>query len=202
MKKRFAVFIVLAVSIMILSSCASSERYTSTKSTWKNEAYSDGKIKSVMVIAATANTKNRKLFEETFATQLTDRGAKAVTSIEAFGLDSRADKADTKEAAIKIKAEADKRGMSHVIITFLIGVKEERMITPEIRAGMDDMHASVVGADQSSITVSLSTHVYEVKTEKKIWMRASESIQRRDVPQLIQSVIKSTITILGEDELI
>ena len=199
MKKRFTVFIVLAVSIMILSSCASSERYTSTMSTWKDEAYSGGKMKSVMVIAATANTTNRKLFEETFVTLLTDRGAKAVTSIEVFGLESKADKADTKEAAIAIKAEADKRGMSHVIITFLVGVKEERMVTPQARASLDDTYASVIGADQSSITVSLSTSLYEVKTEKKIWTRASESLQRRDTAQLIKSVINSTVEHLGAD---
>jgi hypothetical protein len=76
------------------------------------------------------------------------------------------------------------------------------MVTPEARAGMDDTYASVIGADQSSIIVSLSTSLYEVKTEKKIWTRASESLQRRDTAQLIKSVINSTVEHLGADGLI
>jgi hypothetical protein len=202
MKKRLTVFMALAVSIMILSSCAGSARYTSTMSTWKDETYSGGKMTNVMVIAAVADIENRKLFEETFVTQLVEMGVKAVTSIEVFGLESRAEKAAAEEAAIAIKAEADKRGMSHVIITFLAGVREERMVTPEARAGMDDVYASAIGADQSSTIVSLTTSVYEVKTEKKIWTRASESLARRDVPQLIKSVVNSTIGHLSADGLI
>jgi hypothetical protein len=142
--------------------------------------------------------------EETFVTQLAARGAKAVTSIEVFGIKSRADKADTEEAAIAIRAEADKRGMSHVILTFLVGVEEEAVLPPEA-AGMDAEYRAVIYGSTGPETytyVSLATYVYEVETRNRVWTRTSKTLQQRKAAQGIESVIKSTMTQLGKDGLI
>jgi hypothetical protein len=115
MKKKLIIPGSLAVMLVLfLMSCAT----TKLTSAYKNEKYEGRHLKKVMIVAVSDNLKTRSTFEDVFVKEFEQNGVAAVSGLEAFS-------ADTSPGKDLIKAEAKRRGVDAIFMTFLAGTEEK-----------------------------------------------------------------------------
>lgn len=173
--------------------------------TWVDETYQGEPISNILVIGVTYKEENRKSFEEKFVVQLKAAGVEAVSSSKVIPMPSDLElkKEEILKAVNKYKNDA-------VIITHLIGVEEKesysRLETNQADYygyyGWAFSHAHESGYYRTKTLVRLSTHLYDVKTEKLIWSGKSESLDPGSTTQVIDDVVEVLIKDLQKNKLL
>lgn len=87
-----------------------------------DSSYSGGYLKKILIVGVSAELKSRLMFENVFVEQFKKRGVDATASHKGIILD----KDLTKE---RILREAEKLDADAILVTFLLGVKEEYLHT-------------------------------------------------------------------------
>ena len=121
MKAIFNLLCGMAILIIIFSSCAASKSQTKKLEAWIDPAYKGGAIKSLMIIGDTENLAHRKLFEDTFVKHLGATAVNPFSSLELLG-------AGVKLEVDTIKKSAKENGIETILVTHLLGVREEKQI--------------------------------------------------------------------------
>jgi len=190
------------VFILLLFSCST----TKLKSVWKDTTY-DGYVNNIMVVAIAARHDVRKFFEKEFVKQFKKVGVEAMTSVEAITSEDEL-KADV------ILAEARKRGIDMIMVTHLLSFDDESVDSTAQHGGIFHTYyrnvSIYVGRSgyyaegiQRTQAVTLTTKIYERKTEKLVWSVTSKTLDP-DLSEynIVKSLSKVIIKSLHDNELI
>jgi len=177
-------------SLLLMIACAP----TKFASVWKNDSYTGGPLKSVMVVGVSENLKNRKMFEDVFTEKFKKTGTDAVPSYSAI-LTFKDLKKD------RVLNEAEKLGIKTILVTQLLGVKEEYVhyepLDYDPYRGRTAFGRHFSGPDQyahSSVTytkmenVRLQTNLYQRETQELIWNSVTETLRPESVKEVIDSL--------------
>ncbi len=206
MKAIFNLLSCMAMIIIIFSSCAGLKSQTKALEAWKDPAYKGKAIQNVMIIGNTENLAHRKLFEDMFVKHFGATEVNPFSSLELLG-------AGVKLEVDTIKKSAKKNGIDTILVTHLLGVREEKQVK-DIDWRIQPAYNNLTDA-QKEITktkypeyydtykyVSLITHLYDRETEKRFWSYSSETLQLDFGDKVIESVCKKIMAELRDDKLI
>lgn len=206
MKKAGQIFPVLAVAVALsVLSCAAS-RVTST---YKDDAYSGGSMKTALVVGIFDDLKMRKIFEDAFVQQLTSNGVDAVTSYAWFPTDKEIDKETVKKVARQ-------RGIDRVLVTRLVGVEEKEVYNPPVTSPIPHPYYYNYGQYYSTVYhyvntpgytttheyFRLESNLYAADSEKLVWSAATETIDPEDVGKAADTLCTILVKNLKKNGLI
>ena len=186
--KHFNLFILAIISLLLITSCASTKLY----SVWRDEGYRDH-IKRVFIIGVSPKPVIRRIFEREFVNQLKSHGVDAVASNQVIPSDKMLDK----ETIVSKIKDLD---IDTVLITRLA---EKKTITTYVRDWYG-YYSGNYGRVFKDELVSLETNLYEVRTGKLIWSASSETIlmEGRSIYRNIESLVKVMVKHLSEEKFI
>lgn len=177
--------------LLVLTGCAT----TQITATWKSPDFK-GPPQKVMVVGIARKEVNRRVFEDTFVSQLQRRGTAAFASYTQLP--------DTnKPHQAALAAVMHQQGADAVLITRLVSTRVKRTYVP---GTLDTMPAyygrwshyylfgyetiytpGYVAEDEYAV---VETNLYDVQGNKLLWSAASETEIRGSDQQLIKSFIK------------
>ncbi len=164
------------VLLLLLLSCTT----TKLKSVWKDNAY-NGYINSIMVVALAERYEIRKFFEREFVKQFKELGIEAIASVDALPEEKEVN-------ADIIIAEALKRGTEMIMVTHLVSFDDKSVVSSSNSASIFhtyyrnvSIHVLSPGYYAQGIKrtqgVTLTTKLYETKTEKLVWSATSKTLE-------------------------
>ncbi len=205
MQTKIVYRLVLILSLLIIS-CAP----TKFARVWKNDSYSGGFLKSVLVVGVSDNIHNRKMFEDVFAEQFKKNGTHAVPSYSVILLFKDLNK-DT------VLNEAEKLGINTILVTQLLGVKEEIVhyepLGYDPYKGRGAFSRNFAGSSKYAYanksvsytkmeSVRLQTTLYQRETEELIWTATTETFRPESVKEVIDSLCSKVMKNLRANKLI
>jgi hypothetical protein len=161
-------------------------------------------VKSVMVIGVSDDMKKRKIFEDTFVREFKSQaGIQAYSSASLIAPDLKIDKA-------VIKSKAEEMGIETVLVTRLIGIKQETETIPIPITGSGGQTGIYIPSDRfdapdmeiKKTRVTLESSLYEVKTEKLIWSATSEIFDPESTEDAVKSLSKDVMKNLRDNKLL
>ena len=164
------------VLLLLLFSCTT----TKLKSVWKDSAY-DGYINSIMVVALAERYEIRRFFEKEFVKQFKALGVEAIASVDAIPEEKEVN-------ADIIIAEALKRGTEMIMVTHLVSFDDKSVDSSASSASIFHTYYRNVSiyvlnpgyyaqGIQRTQGVTLTTKLYETKTEKLVWSATSKTLE-------------------------
>ncbi len=201
---------ILISVLALLSSCATTTKLISS---WKDDNYAGGHIKSIMIVGVSKDKNNRTLFERVFVEQFKRKGVEAVASIDILSKDEE----PGKDA---IKGAAEKLGIETVMVTHLVSVDKDVEVIPATYEYVPVHRYDQLGAYYTQTyarqvapayaiditTVQLESNIYETKTEKLIWSAQSrtisEAFEGEAKYEIIKNVTKSLVKRLRKNGLL
>ncbi len=190
------------VLLLLLFSCTT----TKLKSVWKDTAY-DGYINSIMVVALAERYEVRKFFEREFVKQFKALGVEAIASADAIPEEKEVN-------ADIIIAEALKRGTEMIMVTHLVSFDDKSVVSSGSSASIfhtDYRNVSIYVLStgyyapgiQRTQGVTLTTKLYETKTEKLVWSATSKTLEP-DLSEynIVKSLSKVIIKSLSDNTLL
>ena len=202
--KQFGTLYLTAVLLLAAYGCAS----TTVTGVWRDENYKQTPIQSVMVIGVADNARNRNIFESEMAAEFERRGVKAVPSAKVLG-----EQEINKENVV---AAAEKSQVQTVLVTRLVGTKEEQVYHPPTSYGVPDPYyrrwdsyyphmydyAYSPGYMATYKNVVLETSVFDVKERSLIWSAASETFEPQNINEEIKKLSEILVRKMRESKLI
>lgn len=192
-------FVVLFVSLVLLSSCTT----TKFKSVWKDTSYK-GYIESVMVVGVAERLDIRQFFEREFVRQFKERGVNAIASVDVIA----SEKEITEDV---ILSAAQEQGADMILVTHLLSIGGTTSYhlpkhPTNFHGYYDWAYAYVHGPSyytQGSQSVLLATNLYETKTEKLIWSVTTKTVDIHESKfKIIKSKSRGAIKNLHKNNLI
>jgi hypothetical protein len=202
-KNRFLNLFVLTFLLLMIA-CAP----TKFASVWKNDSYTGGPLKSVMVVGVSENLKNRKMFEDAFTEKFKKTGMDAVPSYSVILIYKDLNKD-------RVLKEAEKLGINTILVTQLLGVEEETVFYDPLDydpyKGRDALGRHFAGASKyahSQLTytkmesVRLLTNLYQRETEELLWTSVTETLRPESVKEVIDSLSSAIMQNLRKNKLV
>jgi hypothetical protein len=182
--------------LFFLSSCAGSR----ATGEWKDPELGAKKFRHILVIGVAKQEEKRKFYEDEFAKQLNRLGVLAIASHNILPHDKMQDK----DAIMKSIAGL---GVDGVIITRLLGIKEEGPVTLgktyKVPYGyynkMNDYYdKSYSDAPPESYTethkfLQLETNLYDAETEKLAFSIKTDSFLRQEFQKSVMAYIEIVV---------
>jgi len=185
-------FLAFLLVFSFLPACA----VTKFHSVSVDDTYTGGPIKKVLIVGVANERRSRLLFERMFAEEFGKRGVEAVASHKVIILP----KDLTKERIVR---EAEKLGADAVLVTFVVGVKDQYLTydpanvqrAPRTKLSWNwvNTYASEPVTYTKMESVRLSTNIFERKTEKLVWNGISETVDMESVEEVIDSLCKAVL---------
>ena len=182
---------------------------TSTKLTavWKDDSYTGGPMKKVMVVAALDSTVNRKIVESALVEELKQNGVQGIASNMALG--------DQKLSEANVIETAKQNQVDGLMAMRLTGVDEEQVYHPPTYSvpypyyyTWDSyypyMHEQVgmPGYTATYKYYNVETNVYAASTEKLVWSAASQTVDPKDINKEAQEFARKIVRSLKDKGLI
>ena len=201
---RFRILLSTALFSLALFGCAS----TTITGVWSDENYKQIPIQSVMVIGVAENVRNRNIFESAMVTEFEKKGVKAIPSAKVLG-----EQEINKENVV---AAAEKSQVQTVLVTRLVGTKEEQVYHPPTSYGVPDPYyrrwdsyyphmydyAYTPGYMATYKNVVLETSVFDVKERHLIWSAASETFEPQNINEEIKKLSEVLVRKMRDSKLV
>ena len=185
--------------LLLLVSCTT----TKLKSVWKDNTY-DGYINNIMVVGIFERRDIRKFFERELVNQFKNHDTEAIASADAIPSEE-----ELRENVIL--GEARKQGIDMIMVTHLLSIDEKSAFHPQRNLGGFNSYyhwayVYVHGPryySQGTLSVYLTSNLYETKTEKLIWSVTSKTMDVRESKyNIVKSLSKVVIKSLGNNKLL
>lgn len=183
----------------IVSACAS----TTLDMTWRDPTYEGRPFGKVLVVGATDNADNRRIFEDILTGELKSRGVGAVASYTL--IPSEADvKRDKVVEAVKTS------GADCVLATRLVGI-ETRAAQVPLQSGSDaamDMYRYYSPMEpQTTIrqdyrVANLESNLFDAGTGKMVWWGRSQTFPTTDMGRIARELGRNVIGALKSAKLL
>jgi hypothetical protein len=171
---------VAALSLLTLTSCAATSQLTTS---WADPAAANRSLKKVVVVGATPNAAVRRMYEDSFASDLKARGIDAVPSYTIAG----EGQLNKEEASAKLKEQ----GADAVIVTRLVDKQQYENYYPPTYStyaapsayyggwygyySMGYSYMSSPGYVEQGQIYRVETNMYDVQNDKLLWSGITES---------------------------
>ena len=188
----------IAITAVAISACA-----TRPIAEWQDDSFS-GPIDNVLIIAASDQQTNRRLFEDSFVKELADRKVKAISSYRLMPIDQVVSR-ETVEAAVKGQT------VDLVLVTRLLGVEEVQAYHPPSYYPYNSSYSSYYshamqysgpGYYESYKVLTLESNLYDTATQQLVWSMQSENFDASTPAKVIEQQIGLTIKTLSERGLV
>lgn len=205
--------LVVLVLIGLLTTACSS---TTVKNSWVKPDYTN-KLENVFLIGIAKEEEYRRLFEEALRRQLTDQGIRAVSSYNHLPKNQE----DSKANIIKTMTA---NGCDSVLLTKLVRKRtDEGTKGPDIKVvnaspvplyldpwynnwgGYYNQSYSVTNIQPTtpgSVTLTIESVLYDLKTEEMIWSARLETVKEIDVMKMIRDYVDAVTRDLTKNDLI
>ena len=183
----------VALGIIFLTACSSS---TQVVEQWADTEF-NGKLKNLLVISLNESADSRKVFENGFLLELSNRKIQAKVSYKLLPDYESLDK-ETVKAAIAGSS------IDGVIVLRPVKVtKEDRHVQAqsagtrydEFYAYVGDYRPTYDSYTTQDTVVHLETNLYDAKTEKLVWSGqkkvTSETSEKKNVKNVIKAIVKN-----------
>ncbi len=182
----------IAAMILIVSACAA----TNLDMTWRDPAYRGRPFAKLLVVGATDDAANRRVYEDALVGALKGRGVDAVASHTLIPRESDVRRDKIVEA---VKAS----GADGMIATRLIGVETRTTQVPwqatGQAAGQQDTdlfrYDSLLGSQtivrEEYRVAQMDTTVFDARTEKMVWWGRSSAFPTDDITTLSRELSES-----------
>jgi hypothetical protein len=186
------------IAALVLSACA-----TRPIAEWQDESFS-GPIDNILIIGASDQQTNRRLFEDTFVRELAARNVKAISSYRLMPIDQAVSR-ETVEAAIEGKT------VDLVLVTRLLGVEEVQAYRPPSYYPYNRSYSSYYSHSmqyssaayyENYQVLTLESNLYDARSQQLVWSMQSENFDPSTPATVIEQQIGLTIKTLGERGLI
>lgn len=170
----------LFLCFLLLSSCSSSKILSS----WSDTTLTPYRAGTILIVGVAKDETKRRIYEDTFADSLKEAG---ITAIPSYTVSKQSIQPNEKS----LRAILAKTKSTSVLITHMIGHDEKAFYQPGAamigsnrfyNSGLYGYYPFVynsiwnTGSFITTTTVILETTIYDVQSEKRIWMARSESI--------------------------
>ena len=186
---RYFRLLLLAVMSLLLS-CASSDRIVRT---YQDPAFDGGPFAKILIVGVSADNGIRRRFEDSLVTAINPDNTVAVSSLAVMGADEPVERES-------LLAAARETGSDAVLITRLLNT-ESNTSTQGGRAGVDTQRRGDIPladffrydyveyqdplTSSTVTTVSLTTDLFGVAAETRVWSADSMSLDKASVYGLI-----------------
>ena len=182
----------IAAATLIVSACAA----TTLDMTWRDPAYRGRPFAKLLVVGATDDAANRRIYEDALVGALKGRGVDAVASHTLIPRESDVRRDKIVEA---VKAS----GADGMIATRLIGVETRTTQMPwqatGQAAGQEDTdlfrYDSLLGSQtivrEDYRVAQMDTTVFDARTEKMVWWGRSSAFPTDDITTLSRELSES-----------
>lgn len=189
------------ILVLFLISCAS----TKLTSAYKNEKYEGRYLKKIMIVTVSDNLKTRSMFENVFVKEFVQNGVAAFSGLDVLS-------ADVEPSKDLITAEAKRRGLDAIFMTFLAGTEEKYVHYRPTDVPRNEIfsnaylqtyaytHASEYYTKRQY--VRLESRIYDALTETLIWSVSTETIDPKSIDDTIESLCKIIMKNLKENDLV
>ena len=177
----------VAVAAMALASAVACSQSMKLVRSWSDPALTEGSVKSVFVIGVSTSNVMRKTYEDTFYLALQSKNLKVLQGYELIPDIQKVDKD-------AVKAELQKRGVTHVLVSRVVDRKQVEQYHPPTYTtvgvgyggypGYYGGWGSYMSVGYSTMAspgyttlhtiVSVESNLYDVNTEKMVWTGLSE----------------------------
>lgn len=194
--------IIFLVTIVFLSSLVSCTT-TKLKSVWKDNTY-NGYINNIMVVGIFERRDIRKFFERELVNLFANHDTEAIASADAIPSEEELNES-------VILGEARKQGIDMIMVTHLLSIDETSAFHPQRNLGGFNSYyhwayAYVHGPryySQGTLSVYLTSNLYETKTEKLIWSVTSKTMDVHESKyNIVKSLSKVVIKSLSNNKLL
>ena len=107
------------IPFILMTGCSS----TKVLNTWQPENLEVKHIDKALIVGVAADDINRRLFEDSFASALNEKGAKAYTSYDIVS-------SDNKNQIEQFRNAAKQLGADSILVTHLVGTKTKEQYNP------------------------------------------------------------------------
>ena len=182
--------LVLLTVISLLWSCASSDRIART---YQDPAFDGGPFAKILIVGVSADNGIRRRFEDSLVTAINPDDTVAISSLAVMGADEPVERES-------LLAAARETGSDAVLITRLLNT-ESNTSTQGGRAGVDTQRRGDIPladffrydyveyqdplTSSTVTTVSLTTDLFGVADETRVWSADSVSLDKASVYGLI-----------------
>ena len=182
--------------LLLLNSCGGSK----ATGEWKDPELGSRKFKHILVIGVAKELDKRRFYEDAFARQLNRLGVMAIASYNIIPQDKMQDK----DAIVK---SIEDLGIDGVIITRLLGVKEQGPVTQgktyKVPYGFynkmnEYYNQSYSDAPPKSFSethefLQLESNLYDAETEKLAFSTKTDSFLRREFQESVTAYIEIVV---------
>jgi hypothetical protein len=184
------------IMLFMLTACAP----TTLKSVWKDDAYSGGRLKKVLVIGVDQNMTVKTLLEDAFTEQLKTSGTEAVPGHSVFSEEEGIDKR-------VIAAKVNELQVDALLISTLkdvadTGLYETYPTYIEEGGGYYGYYLQCCQIVSTGRNVVIETKIFDTKHDRLIWSAVTETIFEGSAANVIQSFVPVIITELHNTTLL
>jgi len=210
-KKQCMTFCLTIIFLVLVSSCATSPK-PQLSSVWKDEGYSGGYLRKVLVVGVARKEATREFFEDELAVRLKRHGIDAISSHEV--IPSSEDLLNKAAVEAKIKGS----GVDSLLITRLVyALATDNYVRPNPNAQQSYTSGIVYGDKNygdNSVDIyaprvtgpgemaRLGIQVYQTGAEKPIWSASAEVFFKDDLQKQLRAFINILVERLAADGLI
>lgn len=200
---RLLVFLVAAST---LAACSNTK--TSVPLSWRDPTFGEAAFEKLFVIGVGEDEGARRLFEDTFAKALADKGASAQAS---WGLLPQS----TQLTEEQVRGAIEGGGFDGVLVSRVLGVQQsEEYVPPSTHSvptsyggyyGYYDASYAVVhepGYFKTNTTFRLETNLYAVAGGGLVWSGQSNTLNPESLTDVIDSMTKAVAKELKAQKLI
>ena len=185
-----------------LAACAT----TTLTSSWKDESYSGGIFRKVLIVGVSEQPRNRRIFEDEFAARLQSRGVETVASYRIVPTDGKLNRAE-------VQSKIQGRGFDAVVVVSRISERTETIQHPgrievDQRGGWHGHYSRRWEGTYMPPTTTeyqvavLEANVYDPRTDRLIWTGSFETEILESVNRAVESFVLGAIKSLEEAQLI
>ena len=216
MKAKYFLITLLILFIMLMGGCTS----TSLTRVWKDAAFNEKSINSIMVLGVAKHDDVRQLFEDLFVDAFQKKGVTAVPAYKIMPENRKLTKENIMDHKEIIKETAANNHLGTVLFTHLVRMGEEQKDLDGQKwdagpkSSYRDMGSYSIyvyrdvgspGPPSRSVKrqfVRLNTNIYDTASEKLMWSASSESVDETSPDTIFNQLIKAVMGQLKKDKLI
>ena len=168
--------LLFAICAATLAACAS----TSLRDSWTDPAFTGGPFRKVMVVGISANSTNRRVFEDSFSARLAAVGVEAVRSYELMPQTGIISKED-------FDAAARRSGADGLLVVHVNRVETRTQVTnvtvPVTGRGFYGFYrgwATVPDITQYDLA-TVETNLFDVSSDRLVWSGITETMNPTSV---------------------
>jgi hypothetical protein len=192
MKYRASVVVAL-----VLSGCAT----FSVTNEWKDPGWSGPPASNILVIGVARSDTMRRLFEDTFARDLSSAGVRAEASYAAIP--------SGHDGSAKLGDVVRRTGSDAVLVTRIQRVEDRINVTPTGPGpGYGGFYGWYGGAWDNTpevaqtTVVTLETSLWDVRSQKLVWTVTTQGLASNDIPKATNELSKTLIPKMKADGVI